>query len=229
MSQSPLPSGSIQRKFWPLVELPAWVGGLLLLLTTPAMAHHAMGGGTPSTFLEGFLSGLAHPLIGLDHFAFVVAVGLLASSKRKGIFIPLAFLVSAMVGTGGHLWGFSLPGAELFVSGSILLFGFLLVSKDSPNTGMNMVLAAIAGVFHGYAYGEAIFGAKSTPLFAYLVGFTMIQLVIAIGAMFIGSAMVQKGKTEKVPTHLRSAGLVLCGMGVAFFASQLISTVLPNG
>ena len=38
-------------------------------LTEPAFAHHLMGGRTPATFGEGILSGLDHPIIGLDHFA----------------------------------------------------------------------------------------------------------------------------------------------------------------
>ena len=32
-----------------------------LLVSLPAFAHHGMGGATPSTFVQGFLSGLAHP------------------------------------------------------------------------------------------------------------------------------------------------------------------------
>src|SRR5438270_774512 len=35
-----------------------------LLSTTCAHAHHLMGGKTPSTFADGLLSGLGHPLIG---------------------------------------------------------------------------------------------------------------------------------------------------------------------
>src|SRR5262249_57584778 len=45
------------------------------LATVPAFAHHMMGGRTPSTFMEGLLSGLGHPVIGLDHLAFLLAVG----------------------------------------------------------------------------------------------------------------------------------------------------------
>lgn len=163
------------RKFSQKKLLPIMTGAFLLLVASPAMAHHAIGGRTPSNFFEGFLTGLAHPLIGPDHFAFIVAVGLLAAIKRQGILIPIAFILSAMLGTGLHVLGFSLPGAELLVSGSILLLGILLVMKGSPNTSMIIALAAISGIFHGYAYGESIFGAKVTPLLAYLMGFTTIQ------------------------------------------------------
>ena len=43
--------------------------GLAMLLLAPvANAHHMMGGRVPETFTEGLLSGLAHPVIGLDEF-----------------------------------------------------------------------------------------------------------------------------------------------------------------
>lgn len=206
--------------------LPIITAAFLLLAASPAMAHHAMDGRMPSNFFEGFLTGLAHPLIGLDHFAFVVAIGLMAAIKRQGIVIPIAFMLSAMPGSGLHLAGFSLPGAELLVSGSILLFGILLVMKDSPNTFMIMALAAIAGIFHGYAYGESIFGAEMTPLLAYLVGFTTIQMIVSACAFVISKALLQH-KDRQMPANFRSAGLVLCGIGGAFFASQLISVILP--
>ena len=56
----------------------------LISTTVPAFAHHVMGGKTPSTFREGILSGLGHPVIGIDHFAAVVAVGCLAAAHRAG-------------------------------------------------------------------------------------------------------------------------------------------------
>lgn len=201
-----------------------------LLTATPAFAHHAFGGKTPSNFFEGFLSGLAHPIIGLDHFAIVVSVGLLAAINRQGILIPISFVLTAMLGTGAHLAGITIPGVELFVTGSILLFGMLLVMQDRPNTAILIGLSAIAGLFHGYAYGEAIFGAKMMPLLAYLAGFTVIQLVVSLGAFLIAKALLQK-KAEQHSTKLRSAGLVICGVGLAFFASQLVATLfpLPNG
>jgi urease accessory protein len=54
---------------------------LLILAATGggAEAHHAMGGTTPQTLAQGLLSGLAHPVIGLDHLAFTLAAGLLAA------------------------------------------------------------------------------------------------------------------------------------------------------
>ncbi|MFM7887618.1 MAG: HupE/UreJ family protein [Pseudanabaena sp.] len=197
-----------------------------LVFASPASAHHAMGSKIPSNFFEGFLSGLAHPVIGVDHLAFIVTVGLFAALKPQGIFIPLSFVLSAMLGTGIHLIGVSLPVVELIVSGSILLFGVLLASKNSPNVLVMAALSALAGLFHGYTYGEAIFGAQTTALVAYLVGFTTIQLVISIAAFFVGQKVL-KGDFLQVPPSLKSAGLVICGIGAAFFASNLSALILP--
>jgi urease accessory protein len=214
----------VQPAVFLMVAMVAW-----LSISTPAMAHHAMGGKLPTNLVQGFLSGIAHPLIGPDHFAFIVAAGLLAVTRKQGILIPIAFVLTAMVGTGLHLANLNLPGVELFVSGSIVLFGVLLALKNSLNTAVVTGLSAVAGMFHGYAYGEAIFGAEMTPLLSYLVGFTAIQLVVSLTAFWIGKTVVLARETaEPVQSfQLRSAGLVICGVGLAFFVSQVLEVLLP--
>ena len=61
-----------------------WTAGgpgiaLALLLAPSASAHHALGGAMPASWTQGLMSGLAHPILGIDHLAFVVGVGLLAA------------------------------------------------------------------------------------------------------------------------------------------------------
>jgi urease accessory protein len=209
-----------------LLAVPALA---LLFATTPALAHHAMDGNMPSNFFEGFMSGMAHPLIGPDHFAFIVAVGLLAVTRTQGLLIPVAFVLAAMLGTGLHLANLNVPGVELFVSGSIVLFGILLTQKDRWNTAAVTGLSAVAGLFHGYAYGESIFGAQMTPLLAYLTGFTVIQLAVSLAAFWIGKATILDRSHDNQPTfdRFRSAGLVICGVGLAFFVSQVVGILFP--
>lgn len=198
-------------------------------LAAPALAHHAMGGKIPANLWEGFLSGLAHPLIGPDHFAFIIAVGLLAATCKRGIMIPLTFVLAAMAGTGLHLAKLNVPGIELFVSGSILLFGILLAQGKNLNTFALAMLSALAGLFHGYAYGESIFGAESTSLEAYLAGFTVIQLIVSLSAWWVGKSFVQRRQgADLVTLHpFRSAGLVITGIGLAFFATQVVNVIFP--
>lgn len=190
-------------------------------MATPALAHHPLGGQTPSNLMEGLLSGLAHPILGPDHFAFVVAAGLLAVSKRQGWAIPIAFVLAGLAGTGLHLMSLDLPAPEFFISASVLLFGILLTLKNSPNLALMAGIGAIAGLFHGYAYGEAIIGAEMTPLIAYLAGFTLIQLLIALAAYAMGKGL---GRTaaERSAASLRSAGFVICGAGAAFLSAVIL-------
>lgn len=191
--------------------------GLTLLSAAPAFAHHASGGTTPSNWIEGALSGLAHPIIGLDHFAFVVAIGLLAATRQQGFWLPIAFLLSALMGTGAHLLNLDLPAPELFISVSVLVFGIMLAMQARPQLPILVSLGAIAGLFHGYAYGEAIIGATAAPLIAYLIGFTLIQLIIALSTYAIAKKILHRSDALK----LRYAGFVLCGIGAAFFSAAL--------
>jgi len=191
----------------------------LLLIAFPASAHHGMDGKVPAAFFQGFMSGIAHPLIGFDHFAFIVSVGLLAATQQKGIFIPISFVLAAMLGAGIHVAGFNTSGVELWVSGSVLLFGILLSLKNRPSTTTIVLLSAIAGIFHGYAYGESIFGAESTPLFAYLLGFTVIQLLVIMVIFALGKKMLS-GQSQ-------SSGLVLSGVGLAFLSSEIMNVIFP--
>lgn len=195
----------------------------LLLLPLPSLAHHPLGGRVPANFVEGFLSGLAHPIIGLDHLAFVVAVGLLAAVSTWGIAIPAAFVLAAMVGTGLHLAEITLPAAEFVIAGSVLGSGVLLALRNRPQSGAIAGLAVLSGLFHGFAYGEAIFGSEPMPLVAYLAGFTAMQLGVAIAAFLIGQRLSQRSTALVV----QRAGLVICGIGATFLATALLNSLLP--
>ena len=186
-----------------------------------------MGGQTPVNALEGLISGIAHPVIGLDHLSFIVAVGLMASVSRPGLLIAGSFILAASLGTALHAIGLDIPGVELLISGSVLLFGALLVIKRGIGSLTVLSLAAIAGLLHGYAYGEAIFGAEAQPLLAYLVGFTLIQLLIAVSAFGIGKIVLRNSTDEPFGAKLRPAGLVLCGIGIAFLFSEVMELLVP--
>ncbi|MGF1491716.1 MAG: HupE/UreJ family protein [Microcoleaceae cyanobacterium] len=198
---------------------------LLLLQTLPALAHHPFGGETPDSAFGGFLSGLGHPVIGLDHLAFVIAAGLLASTLGCGLILPVVFVLASLAGTGLHLMGLELPAAEFLISASVLLFGVLLALKHKPSNILVVSLGAIAGLLHGYAYGEAIFGAEMGPLVAYLLGFASIQLAIAYAAYWIGQSLGSAHKFGSL--NLRFAGFALAGIGFAFLSTLIVDTVFP--
>jgi len=202
-----------------------WRSGALLLLAgvalcaEPALAHHAMGGETPKTFWDGLLSGLAHPIIGLDHFAFVVAIGLLAAKQGWGWLFPVSFLLAALGGTILHLNWVDLPIVEIAIAGSVLMIGLLLwLRKTLPLSGA-IAFGALAGLFHGYAYGESIIGAEPPPLAAYLLGFTLIQAAIAFGAWWLGDRLLRR--TPERAKALALPGLAIAGLGLVFLLQAI--------
>lgn len=210
----------VQFKLRHLGAIAAFVWLGLFSAPQPAWAHHALGGNTPSNFIEGFLSGLAHPLIGLDHLVFVVAIGLLAVGQARGALVPAGFVIAAMAGTGIHLIRFDLPATEVAIAISVIAFGAMLIWQQRPNWWVTVFWSALAGLFHGYAYGEAIVGAQMSPLFAYLLGFTVIQYGVALVAFLIGNAAIDRSTTQRLP-WLRLAGLTICSVGVVFLTSAM--------
>lgn len=210
---------SAQFRRWGVQSLGAIA--LLLITAWPTAAHHATGGETPNSALQGFLSGLAHPIIGVDHLAFVIAIGLLAATAIRGIVLPVAFVGGTVLGTLIHLMAWDLPFLEMVVSASVLGFGVVLALGRKTPWGVLVGLGAIAGLFHGYAYGEAVIGAEMTPILAYLAGFATIQLGIAIAACQVGRTLL-KAEANRPSLALRFAGFALAGAGAAFLSSVVL-------
>jgi urease accessory protein len=199
---------------------PRGVLAILALLAAPlAQAHHPMGGTTPATLTEGLLSGLGHPVIGPDHLAFLLVAGLLAAAVAGSAryLLPLAFVGATVGGTLYHLAAADLPLSETVIALSVLLGGLALVLRRSLPTLLLGGLFAVAGIYHGYAYGEAIIGAESTPLLAYLVGFAFIQYLL-IAATAWGLSRVAGDVQARM---LRGAGLLATGAGSLFLALSL--------
>jgi urease accessory protein len=196
--------------------------GFLALSGAPAYAHHLMGGRTPATFAEGMLSGLGHPVIGLDHFAAVVAVGCLAAAHRSASALAIAFIVAMMAGVALHLHGATVPGAEILVALTVLALGMLMILRRGMSTSGALVLFASVGIIHGYALGESIYGAEPTPLYAYLTGLAVIQGTIAFAAAHLTRLFAQRSP-DVSPLRLVGAGIV--GIGLAVLMQQVIPGV----
>ena len=165
-----------------ITKLGACAGFAILAGQAPAFAHHPMGGETPVTFLQGLLSGIGHPVIGIDHLAAIVGAGLLVALAQRGVAPLLAFSAALIAGVGLHLSGANLPISELLVGLSTIVIGVLVLLRQSMRPAAAASLFAVVGLLHGYALGESIVGAEPAPLVAYLVGLLMIQTAIAFAA-----------------------------------------------
>ena len=159
----------------------------------------------------------------MDHLAFIVASGLIAVGIAGGIIIPVAFVIATGIGTGIHLLSIDLPVPEIIIATSVVLFGILLITRKKQKKAADYTfivagLAALAGIFHGHAYGEGIFGAEPTPLVAYLIGFTVIQLAISLGIYLVAT---RAAKRIPVKYLTRFAGGAIASSGIIFLSSAI--------
>ena len=186
-------------------------------LIQPALAHHVMGGELPGTLWQGLLSGLGHPIIGIDHFAFIVGVGLTSYLAGRIVLLPLFFVAGTVLGCFVHLQDFDFPGSEAAIAFSLVVLAAIVGLRTRIPVSVIAVLFAVAGILHGYAYGESIVGAEPAPLGAYVVGFALIQYGIAVisGAAL---AMIVARDYLSETAAMRTAGVAIAFVAGLSFA-----------
>lgn len=192
-------------------------------LSTGAFAHHPMAGETPATFAQGLLSGIGHPLLGLDHLAFVIGVGIAAILIGSRFALPLVFILATLAGTGLHLMAVDLPVVEFSISLSVAAVGLMLISGHSVPFAAFAALFAIGGLFHGHAYGEAVFGAETTPVVAYLAGFGVTQYAIALVAGTTIVTVLGKAADLAANVPARVGGGMVAGAGLLLVGEKVIN------
>ena len=201
---------------------PAVAVAALALVATPALAHHVMDGELPSTFMQGLLSGLGHPVIGLDHLAFVLALGIGAALLQGPLVVIAAFVTMSIAGVLIHLAQLDIPMVEPLVSFSVLLAGLALIWSRNDAGSVWLGIAAVAGLLHGYAFGESIVGAERAVVGAYLLGLALIMAAIALSVVWITRRIV--GADGVASPGLRIAGAIVGCVG----AVLLVTTLLPG-
>jgi len=201
------------------LRLMPYMVGALIMTVTPSLAHHPMGGGTPQNFLHGFLSGVGHPIIGIDHLAFIVLVGL-GSALLGGKKLPaVTFVAATLIGCLALIAGVALPFVEITIALSIILVAGYIIFGGVLNNLAQTIIFGGAGLFHGWAYGNAIIGAEAAPLISYLFGFGLTQCIIAIFVSWGALKMWQAQSTQSFQPRI-AAGICL-GIGVTFFIEQI--------
>jgi urease accessory protein len=165
-------------RFFTTISLAAAVG----VSAAPAFAHEQAG------VAGGLLSGLLHPLSGLDHLVAMVAVGLWGAQLGAPAIwaLPIIFpIVMAMGGVLGVLH-VPLPAPETAIALSALALGGAVATKLRAPFAAAGAMVAFFAVFHGHAHGAELPSAAN-PL-AYGVGFVSATGLlhacgIAIGAL----------------------------------------------
>ena len=151
----------------------------------PAFAHHPLAGQPMETFTHGVLSGIGHPILGFDHLFFIALVGLAAIFTTRAMLAPLGFIAAMLAGTMLASFGATLPAVEIMIVVSLIILGAIVAAGRGLAFIPALALFAVAGVFHGAAFGATIAAQESAVggavLFGYLLGLGVTQYLIAIG------------------------------------------------
>lgn len=194
-----------------------------VLGATPALAHHPLAGAPMETFAHGILSGIGHPVLGFDHLFFIALVGVAALYTGRAFSAPFAFIGAMLLGTLAVSLGLSVPGIEMMIVLSLLALGYIVASGRAMSLPLALGLFAIAGLFHGSAYGGSIAEQEAavggSVLIGYLIGLGITQYAIAVGA---GWALQKLWiATEATAIAPRIAGAVVTGVGL-FLGLEMI-------
>jgi urease accessory protein len=181
-----------------------------------------MGGELPRTAWQGLLSGLGHPIIGVDHLAFIIGVGLMSHLAGRIALLPLVFIAGTVLGCFAHVQGYTLPWVEPAIALSIAVAAAAVGTHTKAPLGVVAALFVGAGAVHGYAYGESTVGAETQPLAAYVIGFGVTQYLLALGSGVALRIVVARDYLgETVARRMAGGGLALIAV-LAFVNAALV-------
>lgn len=177
----------------------------IVLSAFPALAHE--GGGVGGGLVSGFL----HPILGWDHVAAMVAVGLWgAFLGRPAIWqLPVIFPVVMVFGGILGIAGVPVPQVETGIAASALVLGLMVAMAVRPPLWIAWALVGIFAIFHGHAHGTELPGAANAV--AYSIGF-----VVGTGLMHmigIGFGILARWPTGRIAVRAGGGLIALAGIG----------------
>ncbi|MDD5268848.1 MAG: HupE/UreJ family protein [Methylococcales bacterium] len=188
-------------------RLATWLAFLITMLVyIPNAGAHGMGAED-----GGFITGLAHPFMGLDHLLAMIAAGIWAAQTGGNAVwrLPLSFIAMMTVAALVSASGFSLPVLELLIAGSVVLLGLMIVFAVRLPVKLSMLLVGVFAVFHGYAHGLEMPQASSA--IRYGGGF-----VIATASLhLIGIGFVKIAYCKNLLSRLSGSIITLAGLYLA--------------
>lgn len=165
-----------------------------------ALAHVGADGGGH----HGFLSGLLHPITGLDHLAAMVAVGVWSAATTRRFWIaPIAFALTLFAGALLAQGGVAFPAIEPMIAASMLVVGLLLAARAKLPEAAGALLVGAFALFHGAAHGQELGGLAA--LLGMVAGTALLHAV----GMGLGQVLVKHS-----PWWTRAAGAVVALMGL---------------
>lgn len=166
----------------------------------------------------GFLTGIQHPISGLDHVIAMLAVGLWGAQLGAPAVWLLPVVFPMMMACGGclGLMGIPLPGVEVGIAISAVVLGLMVLVEAKLKIQLALVIVAFFAIFHGHAHGTELPAGQSGLL--YSIGF-----VAATGCLHglgIAVGLIHRWQFGKLA--LRGAGSFVCAGGMYFLVMALI-------
>ena len=154
-------------------------------ISTSASAHI----GTELHNHSSFMTGLLHPLGGLDHLLAMLAVGIWSavSARRAGpalLWGPLAFANMLVLGALLGLQGMGGAVVEPMVAASVLALGLLVLTRQGMNAAASMVLVGGFAMFHGLAHGAEL--AATGDAVAAVAGMFVTTIALHLSGVALG-------------------------------------------
>lgn len=173
----------------------------------PAVSAHIQGGE-----IIGIMSGIRHPVSGLDHVLAMIAVGLWGAQLGAPAIwlLPVAFPVVMAFGGLLGLMGINLPGIEVGIAASAIVLGLAVFREARLNLYVAAAIVGFFAVFHGYAHGAELPPGGNGML--YSIGFVVTTGLLHASGIAIG--LIHRWSAGRVA--LRSAGACVAMAG-AFF------------
>lgn len=181
-----------------------------LLAVAVLSCASAAGAHVGSGAAGGFLSGVRHPLSGLDHVLAMVAVGLWGAQLGSPALwlLPVAFPMVMAVGGMLGLLGVPLPGIEYGIAASAILLGAAVTVEARPPLGIALAMVGFFAVFHGHAHGTELPPGEDALL--YSLGF-----VIATGCLHaagIAIGVIHRWPWGRQLLRVAGAGIAIGGL-----------------
>ncbi|PPR79669.1 MAG: hypothetical protein CFH01_00253 [Alphaproteobacteria bacterium MarineAlpha2_Bin1] len=173
-----------------------------LFVTKISSAHHFIEGEVPRNLLQGLISGIAHPVIGLDHLFFLIFTSLIVYFIFKKNFFIFLFIFSTILGSFISIFNISFPLLELSIIVSILLVGFSFFIYKSIPSFVILISFIIFGILHGSAYGKTIIDASVQIQISYILGFTLIQFIICLLSFSLVKLFVNTESKENFSRYI---------------------------
>jgi urease accessory protein len=193
-----------------------FLAAALMLGASPALAHHPLSGAPMTTFADGALSGIGHPVLGFDHLFFVALAGIAGLLMGRRFAAPGAYLAAMLLGCGLMYAGIGLPAKEAMIALSLLVMGGIVLSGRAMAPGLMLALFAGFGLFHGSAFGDAVAGVEGgvggAVLMGYLLGLSVVQFGVAVAAGWVAETVFRTRAAGAV--NARLAGAVVAGAGL---------------